>query len=81
MTDTPKTDSSSTPLNPDALRPARVIHRRTDDGSSIILRLWNRLLQRLLSTRIAWVLLGSILLLCAISLAAVRVTSPDLARV
>ena len=81
MTDTPKTDSSSTPLNPDALRPARVIHRRTDDGSSIILRLWNRLLPRLLGTRIAWVLLGSILLLCTISLAAVRVSSPALARV
>ena len=81
MTDSPKTDSSPTPLNPDALRPARVIHRRTNDSSSIVLRLWNRLLPRLLGTRIAWVLLGSILLLCAISLAAVRVSSPTLARV
>ncbi len=81
MTDTQKTDSSATPLNPDALRPARIIHRRTDDDSSIILRLWNRLLPRLLGTRIAWLLLGSILLLCLISLAAVHVSSPHLARV
>lgn len=81
MTDTQKTDSSATPLNPDALRPARIIHRRTDDDSSIILRLWNRLLPRLLGTRIAWLLLGAILLLCLISLAAVHVSSPHLARV
>ncbi len=49
---------------------------RRGGGDSLTRRLWRQIVPQLIATRIAWLMLLTILLLCAASLAAVRICGP-----